>query len=251
MNFLSGTVNVIIKSGDFKFNAAFQAGAETETKNYTLEISGNALDTNITPKTEQKTIAVSVSGQTKGFATSGASIRFVKETPKSGEVFDTSKYTDGEYVYTVEIDGKIKDSIANFSDNTFTNVTKNASGAAVLLAKGAYTVKAYKVTKSSYGKLNLEFLGTKQFTVTDNQTGLTWAKTENAEKLDSFSLADMRKAFTVKFGDTDVSDKVTFEFTNDTSTAYIKKIFYVAEASEKNLGTRVISVDVDTLIRLK
>ncbi|MBR5178583.1 MAG: hypothetical protein IKW90_07295 [Lachnospiraceae bacterium] len=244
----AGTVTIVIKTGDFKFNAAFQVGNESAAASYALNLSGNALDTNVVKDNEAKTIAISVTGQSKGFATSGASIRFVEAAPKAGDTF-TSAYTDGEYVYTVKKDNnlqKASDLGANFAGNTFTNVTKNASGAAVLLGKGSYNVEAYKV-KNVNGKITLEFLGAKAFTVTDNQTGLTWTKTDKAEKISALTNDGIKEAFEVKFGNDKVTD-VTFDFTQDGTTAYVKTVSYTV-VNEKGLGSRTVTATVDTLVK--
>ena len=246
---LSGTVNVVIKTGDFKFNAAFSVGNETAAASYALNLSGSTLDTNVSYDSKVASISVSVSGQSKGYATSGASIRFVDAAPKAGDTFTGAGFTDGEYVYTVKKDNVIqkKTDINNFDGLTFTNVTKNASGSAVLLAKGSYNVEAYKV-KNVNNKITLEFLGAKAFTVTDNQTALTWTKTDNAEKLTALTNDGIKAAFEVKFGSTVVSD-VTFDFTNDGATAYVKSVSYTVE-NGNGLGKRTVTTTVDTLVKL-
>lgn len=246
-------VTIVIKTGDFKFNAQFQVGNEPNAASYSLNLSGAALDTNVKYDNEVSAISVSVTGQSKGYATSGASIRFVDAAPKAGDTFSGSGFADGEYVYTVKKDNNIQkasDLGANFSsaDNKFTAVTANASGAAVLLGKGAYNVEAYKV-KNVNGKITLEFLGTKQFTVTDNQTPLTWSKTDKAEKLTSLTNDGLKAAFEVKFGDATVTSNVTFDFTQDGTTAYVKSVSYTV-ANTKGLGTRTITATVDTLVKL-
>ena len=246
-------VTIVIKTGDFKFNAQFQVGNEPNAASYSLNLSGASLDTNVKYDNEVSAISVSVTGQSKGYATSGASIRFVDAAPKAGDTFSGSGFADGEYVYTVKKDNNIQkasDLGANFSsaDNKFTAVTANASGAAVLLGKGAYNVEAYKV-KNVNGKITLEFLGTKQFTVTDNQTPLTWSKTDKAEKLTSLTNDGLKAAFEVKFGDATVTSNVTFDFTQDGTTAYVKSVSYTV-ANTKGLGTRTITATVDTLVRL-
>lgn len=243
-------VTIVIKTGDFKFNAQFQVGNEPSAASYSLNVSGNALDTNVKYDNEAASISVSVTGQSKGYATSGASIRFVEATPKAGETF--SGYTDGEYVFTVKKDNtlqKASDLGANFDGLKFTNVVSTgATGSAVLLAKGAYNVEAYKV-KNVNGKITLEFLGTKQFTVTDNQTPLTITKTDKAEKLTSLTNDGLKAAFEVKFGDAVVTDNVTFDFTQDGTTAYVKSVSYTV-VNTKGLGSRTITATVDTLVRL-
>ena len=165
-----------------------------------------------------------------------------------GEISKTS-FTDGEYVYTVKKDTNIQkasDLGANFAGNTFTNVTKNASGSAVLLGKGSYNVEAYKV-KNVNGKVTLEFLGAKAFTVTDNQTALTWTKTDKAEKLTSLATSDdLKAAFEVKFGNDVVTD-VTFDYTNDGATAYVKSVSYTVVNA--TLGSRTVTATVDTLVK--
>ena len=249
-------VTIVIKTGDFKFNAQFQVGNEPNAASYSLNVSGNALDTNVKYDNEAASISVSVTGQSKGYATSGASIRFVEATPKAGDAFTGSGYTNGEYVFTVKKDNtlqKASDLGANFDGLKFTNVTKNASGSAVLLAKGAYNVEAYKV-KDVNGKITLEFLGTKQFTVTDNQTPLTFTKTDKAEKLTSLTQDGLKDAFEIKFGDTVVNKpaehgNVTFDFTQDGTTAYVKSVSYTV-VNTKGLGSRTITATVDTLVRL-
>jgi hypothetical protein len=247
----AGTVTIVVKTGDFKFNAAFQVGNEPAAASYSLNLSGNALDTNVTKDSKAASINVTVTGQNKGFATSGASIRFVEVAPKAGNDFAGSGFTADEYVYTVKKDNNIQkasDLGASFSaaDNKFTAVTANASGAAVLLGKGSYNVEAYKV-KNVNGKITLEFLGAKAFTVTDNQTGLTWTKTDKAEKISALTNAGIKEAFEVKFGNDVVTD-VTFDFTNDGTTAYVKSVSYTV-VNGNGLGTRTVTATVDTLVK--
>ena len=278
-----GTVTIVIKTktetgAEFKFTASFKVGSEKETKTYSLNLSGTTLDTNVVYNSKQATIKVSLDGSSNGYATSGASIYFADALPAAGSDYD--KYTGKEFIYIVKKDNVIqKDLGKNFGSNTFTNivpvdkevvVTYAVSGSAIttgtaistnanLLGKGSYTVEAYRVGKNDKGKVTLKSLGVKTFTVTDNQTPLTWTMTNNAEKLDDFTNESLQSAFKVTFGydedgnEIDVSEDVWFEYTDDNTTAYIKKIYYSTWAydSDKNifLGYRVISVDVDKLVK--
>ena len=200
---------------------------------------------------EKRPDAVLVAGDVydRGLPPGGATELLSEVAPKAGDTFSGSGFADGEYVYTVKKDNNIQkasDLGANFSSNKFTAVTANASGAAVLLGKGAYNVEAYKV-KNVNGKITLEFLGAKTFTVTDNQTGLTWTKTDKAEKISALTNDGIKEAFEVKFGDEKVTD-VTFNFTNDGTTAYVKTVSYTV-VNGNGLGTRTITATVDTLVK--
>ena len=245
----TGTVNLVVKVAgkDFKYNVTITVGNESSAASYSLKLSGTSLDTNVTDKSKAGTIEVSIIGQSKGFATSGAAVKFLSAMPESGKDFATSGYTDGQYVYVVEKDGAIQKSVKNFSDNKFTSVTANASGAAVLLDAGNYSVKAFKINKIN-DKVVLQSVGVQSFTVTDNQTKLEWSKTNDAEKLaDITTDAGLAKAFKITFNGAEVTDKVRFESTNDGYTAYVKCAYY--DVVNENGWTRTIKVDLDTLVK--
>ena len=147
---------------------------------YSLELSNNALTTGIKANTEAKTVAIKLAGLTNAnFSAPGVSssaFTFVEAAPTSGAYDSAKSYP--EFVYTVKKDADfIKADFANFDakNDVFTSITKNASGAAVKLAEGTYTVSAYRqVVDTATKTVKVLPINTLTFTVKDDQAKPTF-----------------------------------------------------------------------------
>ena len=245
-----GALNIKFVCENIEKTILVTVGKETAAASYVLNLTGTSLDTGVKGDTESKSITVSLLGKANGYDTDGTPVSFVGATP-------TSKASTGSgvsYVYTVAKDGKVVEKasdIKNFGGNTFKSLaTSNASGEAIKMAAGQYTVTAYKVSQDGSNQI-VSIVGAANFTVTDNQVQPTWSVKSTAESLADFSDATLAKdAFEFKVDGAEFT--VTFNTTIDGTgkTAYVKEA-YVIVKNTKDVGYVKITVPVDKIVKAK
>jgi hypothetical protein len=258
--------------GDAKTKiVSLNVSKDSKAVEYKLHFSADTLETNFDENTKVKSNKVELEGRNAdGFLANASdmTLKFTDVTP-SGEVANAStKFSTASnmYYYTVFKDGVQVKGANNFNtaNNTFTNITvtgasATASGSAIKLAAGTYTITAYKVVEIENGYVSADVVDTKTFTVTNNQTPLTAVKKQDLS-VSSITKDNVLGAFEVKFGNAKVTnvymlgdgknDNDDWHVAEAGSSAYVYKIRYRATNKALNATFEVVA-DVNTLVEKK
>ncbi len=210
-----------------------------------------------------KSINVSLTGLAQNkYAATGASVSYIAKA----EVVKDTPYTENYYRYTVKKDGVLvsgRDAVKNFYGNTFNNVSPEsrvvsgsaliASGAAVKMAAGTYTIDLYeyRITTGNDGKkiATPYLVDSKNFKVVDDQAGLTFtAKTIEGLGDVTLNESTLLGCFEFKFNGAVVTDvKLDYTVTGDGTQARVAKATYTIK--NVDLGTFDVSVNVGVVVR--
>jgi hypothetical protein len=254
----------VVEDNNSNKSVRLAVAEDGEAKRYLLKLDGTtALNTGIATDTKNASFTIKLEGVSgKGTAAavaSGVALEFYKDQPKAVSKTDTTYAgpVAGDYVFTITKDGKLLDAMPGTADGlTIYAFQKDvvASGKAVDLAAGSYTVKAYKMVENSTSYYP-EAVGTAQtFTVTNDQKVVTAAKNASAEKLtDVESDAQIIAAFDITFDGKNINNidgvtavKVVKNVDDDKKTAYVDTITVRVTSA---VGYKDIDVKVDTLVR--
>ena len=228
-------------------------GYATVADRQLLDIQGESeLKTGVTTSSSAKTTTIALKGLASNkYAVTGAAVSFLNAAP----AIDRNN-PNHRFVYTVKKDGAVLTSRpANFVDNTFTSVVKDtskvASGSAVKLAAGTYTVDLYEFKTSSDGAFATPYMiDSASFKVTDDQGGLTFEKVQIEGLNKNLStVADLAGCFKFKFDNNYVTDEVVIDatFAGDGSSAYVKSAKYTGYNAA--LGEFTVTVAIDLVVR--
>lgn len=227
-------------------------GNEPEATTQMLKLSKNTLNTAIKGDTDYDYAAIYLEGRSKsGYTAPGEFIGFVEETPKTQPVATGSA---AKFVYTVTKDGAVKKAseLKNFFGFGFDAFTTDstASGTAIKLDKGTYTITGYQITIAN-GYEVVSNIGVQTLTVEDNQIMPVVTKKANAEQLNALNDAEVASAFEVKFnGSTDgITCKFNYTVDGSNKTAYVASVDVTI--INKIIGNFTINVPVDTLVKTK
>ncbi len=216
-------------------------GYEKDAEKQKLVVTESTIDTAVKfglTANDLKTVTIKLDGETKnGYAVAGQLIKFAAEAPATRPASGST--IDSEYVYTITRNGvgikNLNNDIKNFDDvaNTIKNIdTTISTPAATKLQAGTYVITAYrqtKVTTDGTEKIIVSRLDSKQLVVTENKPSYTITTTDDAEKLDDFSQAQLKKAFKVVYDGKEITDAHEIEFTGlningETKSCYVAKV---------------------------
>jgi hypothetical protein len=275
----AGTVNLkfSVNNTGLSQTVFIKVGNDAVAQMQTLKLSAAKLQTGVKDDTEIKSLIISLEGRTKeGYAINGAPIYFSGTALKtrSADSSATNSGIDFEYFYTVSKDGAVKSAAdlgAKFDEdgypdfgvffpdgNAFLNVISSdgtASGSAIKLAAGTYTVTAYRQTLNG-NNIIVSSIGTQQFVVEDNQLQAEVARQDGAESIGEVLTADSSdalkyKAYKVTFNGADVTDKCTFVISpnGDGSTAYVSSVYFYVGNENEPTGLFKVTKDIGEVVR--
>ena len=261
----NGTLTLKFKIANIEQAVNVSVATAGAAEKYVLTVNPTAVDTAIAVGTNKNPIVtIALQGVAKdGYAAAAdKNFTFINYALKAQASDDYTGSTG--YVFTITKDGKLVEDAAGVKNMTKSatgaaiTAFTTATGAAVKLDKGVYTVTAYNVVKTAGQALKIEQVGAPQtFTVTDNQKIAEIKKNSNAEKLTAINQEQVKNAFDVTFDGKNIKDikdaagnqlvNVSYKFNDNGSTAYVVEAYVTI--TNATTGDWTMTIPVDTLVK--
>jgi len=248
------TLNLKFTCGNLSQVVYISCDDDPTATTYVLKLAKTTLDTAVKGDTGYSVTDIYLEGRNKsGYAAEGKyfdELYFVEATPKTEKTVSGAALGT-KFVYTISKDGAVKKAseLKNFNDfyNFFVAVDEDASGRAIKMDKGSYTITAYKIVTDATNSI-VTVVGSQILNVEDNQLMPTVTKKANAEKLAAISDSEVASAFDVSFSGGTVTSKFNYTVSGDGKTAYVASVDVTIV--NDTVGNFTINLPIDTLVKV-